>query len=157
MNGGSREYNESDETFIPITGSDITIMMELEYINDDWLVKHVWDSEQLMKNKNEIQRSLIHHIVDNRLQDETLVTDLIDSIISFTPYQQKQLHKAQEQLQMLQKDAGKKLHDNEIEIRKQSLELMREKKRSTDLESELLSMQGIADSQNTHIRISNGN
>ena len=53
---------------------------------------------------------------------------------------------------MLQKDAGKKLHDNEIEIRKQSLELMREKKRSTDLESELLSMQGIADSQNTHIR-----
>ena len=60
----------------------------IEYINDDWLVKHVWDSEQLMKNKNEIQRSLIHHIVDDRLQDETLVTDLIDSIISFTPYQQ---------------------------------------------------------------------
>ena len=44
---------------------------------------------------------------------------------------------------MLQKDAGKKLHDNEIEIRRQSWELMREKKRCTDLESELPSVQGI--------------
>ena len=35
-----------------------------------------------MKNKNEIQRSLIHHIVDDRLQEGTLVTDLIDSIKS---------------------------------------------------------------------------
>ena len=50
---------------------------------------------------------------------------------------------------MLQKDAGKKLHDNEIEIRRQSLELMREKKRCTDLESELLSVQGIADNRST--------
>ena len=56
---------------------------------------------------------------------------------------------AQQKLQMLQKDAGKKLHDNEIEIRRQSLELMREKKRCTDLESELLSVQGIADNRST--------
>ena len=52
---------------------------------------------------------------------------------------------------MLQKDAGKKLLDNEIEIRRQSLELMREKKRCTDLESELLSVQGIADNRSTFI------
>ena len=52
---------------------------------------------------------------------------------------------------MLQKDAAKKLQDNEIEIRRQSLELMREKKRSTDLESELLSVQGIADNRSTSI------
>ena len=52
---------------------------------------------------------------------------------------------------MLQKDAGKKLHDNEIEIRRQSLKLMREKKRCTDLESELLSVQGIADNRSTSI------
>ena len=52
---------------------------------------------------------------------------------------------------MLQKDAGKKLHDNEIEIRRQSLELMGEKKRCTDLESELLSVQGIADNRSTSI------
>ena len=51
---------------------------------------------------------------------------------------------AQQELRMLQKDAGKKLHDNEIEIRRQTLELMREKKRCTELESELLSVQGIA-------------
>ena len=58
---------------------------------------------------------------------------------------------AQQELQMLQKDAGKKLHDNEIEIRRQSLELMREKKRCTDLQSELLSVQGIADNRSTSI------
>ena len=52
---------------------------------------------------------------------------------------------------MLQKDAGKKLHDNIIEIRRQSLELMREKKRCTNLESELLSVQGIADNRSTSI------
>ena len=52
---------------------------------------------------------------------------------------------------MLQKDAGKKLHDNKIEIRRQSLELMREKKRCTDLESELLSVQCIADNRSTSI------
>ena len=58
---------------------------------------------------------------------------------------------AQQELEMLQKDAGKKLHDNEIEIRRQSLELMREKKRCTDLQSELLSVQGIADNRSTSI------
>ena len=58
---------------------------------------------------------------------------------------------AQQELQMLQKDAGKKLHDNEIEIRRQSWELMREKKRCIDLESELLSVQGIADNRSTSI------
>ena len=47
-----------------------------------WSVKHVWNYEQLVKNKNEIQKSLIHHIVDDRLQEGTLVTDLIDSIKS---------------------------------------------------------------------------
>ena len=52
---------------------------------------------------------------------------------------------------MLQQDAGKKLHDNEIEIRRQSLELMKEKKRSTDLESELQSVQVIANSRSTYI------
>ena len=58
---------------------------------------------------------------------------------------------AQQKLRMLQKDAGKKLHDNEIEIRRQSLELTREKKRCTDLQSELLSVQGIAYSRSTSI------
>ena len=47
-------------------------------------MKHVWNNEQLMNNKNEIQKSLIHHIVDDRLQEGALVTDLIDSIKS--PY-----------------------------------------------------------------------
>ena len=46
---------------------------------------------------------------------------------------------------MLQKDAEKKLRDNEIEIQRQSL------KRCTDLESELLTVQGIADSRTTSI------
>ena len=52
-------------------------------------MKHVWNNEQLMKDKNEIQKSLIHHIVDDRLQEGTLVTDLIDSIksSSCTPHQ----------------------------------------------------------------------
>ena len=52
-------------------------------------MKHVWNSEQLMENKNEIQKRLLHHIVDDRLQEGTLVTDLISSIRSpsSTPYQ----------------------------------------------------------------------
>ena len=54
----------------------------IEYINDEWSVKHIWNYEQLIENKNEIQKSLIHHIVDDRLQEGTLVTDLIDSIES---------------------------------------------------------------------------
>ena len=45
-------------------------------------MKHVWNYEQLMKNKKEIQKSLIHHIVDDRLQEGTLVTDLIGLIKS---------------------------------------------------------------------------
>ena len=61
----------------------------IEYINVEWLVKHVWNYEQLMKNKNEIQKSLIHHIVDDRLQEGRLVTDSIDSIKSpYTTLQQ---------------------------------------------------------------------
>ena len=52
---------------------------------------------------------------------------------------------------MLQKDAGKKLHDKEIEIRRQTLELMREKKRCTELESELLSVQCLTDCKNAYI------
>ena len=52
-------------------------------------MKHVWNNEQLMNNKNEIQKSLIHHIVDDRLQEGTLVTDLISLIKSpFTTSQQ---------------------------------------------------------------------
>ena len=52
-------------------------------------MKHVWNNEQLMNNKNEIQKSLIHHIVDDRLQEGTLVTDLIGLIKSpFTTPQQ---------------------------------------------------------------------
>ena len=47
-------------------------------------MKHVWNYEQLMENKKEIQKSLIHHIVDDRLQEGTLVTDLIDSSSSIT-------------------------------------------------------------------------
>ena len=51
-------------------------------------MKHVWNNKQLQNNKNEIQKSLIHHIVDDRLQG-TLVTDLIESIKSpFTTPQQ---------------------------------------------------------------------
>ena len=58
-------------------------------MNEEWIMKHVWNNEQLMNNKNEIQKSLIHHIVDDRLQEGTLVTDLIDSIKSpFTTPQQ---------------------------------------------------------------------
>ena len=50
---------------------------------------HVWNNEQLMNNKNEIHKSLIHHIVDDRLQEGTLVTDLIGLIKSpFTISQQ---------------------------------------------------------------------
>ena len=41
-------------------------------------MKHVWNNEQLMDSKNEIQKSLIHYIVDDGLQEGTLVTDLID-------------------------------------------------------------------------------
>ena len=52
-------------------------------------MKHVWNYEQLMNNKNEIQKSLIHHIVDDRLQERTFVTDLIGFIKSpFTTPQQ---------------------------------------------------------------------
>ena len=40
-------------------------------------MKNVWNNEQLMNNKNEIQKRLIHHIVGDRLQEGTLVTDLI--------------------------------------------------------------------------------
>ena len=54
---------------------------------------------------------------------------------------------------MLRRNAGKKLHDNEFEIRRQSLELLREKKRYTDLESELLSVQGIADNRSSSINV----
>ena len=45
-------------------------------------MKHVWNYEQLMENKKEIQKNLIHHIVDDGLQEGTLVTDFIDSIKS---------------------------------------------------------------------------
>ena len=45
-------------------------------------MRGVWNYAQLMKNKNEIQKSIIHQIVDNRLQEGTLVSDLIDSIKS---------------------------------------------------------------------------
>ena len=55
----------------------ITISHYIEYINDTLVVKHDWNYEQLMKNKNEIQKSLIHDIVDDRLQEGTLATDLI--------------------------------------------------------------------------------
>ena len=67
----------------------IILSYYIEYINDEWSVKHVWNYEQLMKNKNDIQKSIIHHIVDDRLQEGTLVTDLIDSIksSSSTPQQ----------------------------------------------------------------------
>ena len=45
----------------------------------------------------------------------------------------------------------KKDHDHESEIQRLSLELRREKKKCTDLESELLSVQCIADSRSTSI------
>ena len=60
----------------------IIIFHYIEYINDQWSVDHVWNYEQLIKNKNEIQKSLLYHIVDDRLQEGTLVTDLIGSIKS---------------------------------------------------------------------------
>ena len=59
---------------------------------------------------------------------------------------------AQQELQMLQKDVGKKLLDNEIEIRRQKLEFMRQKKRCTDIQSELLSLQSVADNRSTSIQ-----
>ena len=52
-------------------------------------MKHVWNDEQLLNNKNDIHKCLIQHIVDDRLQEGTLVTDLIASIKSpFTTPQQ---------------------------------------------------------------------
>ena len=69
----------------------IIISHYIEYINDEWSVKNVWNYEQLMKNKNEIQKSLIHHIVDDRLQEGTLVTDLIDSIKSSSSITRQQV------------------------------------------------------------------
>ena len=45
-------------------------------------MKNVWNSEQLLKNKTEIQKNLIHQIVGDRLQEGALVTDLIGSIKS---------------------------------------------------------------------------
>ena len=45
-------------------------------------MEHVWNYEQLMKNKKKIQKSLIHYIVDDRLQEGIRVTDLFDSIKS---------------------------------------------------------------------------
>ena len=60
-----------------------------EYIKEVWIVKHVWNNDQLMNNKNEIQKVLIHHIVDDRLQEGTPVTDVISLIKSpFTTPQQ---------------------------------------------------------------------
>ena len=52
------------------------------YINNEWTVKHVWNSKQLMENKKEIQTNLIHHIVEDRLQEGTFMTDLISLIKS---------------------------------------------------------------------------
>ena len=37
-----------------------------EYINDTLVAKHVWNYEQLMKNTNEIQTSLLHHLLHDR-------------------------------------------------------------------------------------------
>ena len=61
--------------------SFIVFCYNIEYTNDEWSVNHVWNSEQL-KNKTEIGGSLIHHIVDSRLQDGAAVTDLIGLIKS---------------------------------------------------------------------------
>ena len=58
MNGGSREYNESDETFIPITSSDITIMMELGMIIDPMESHYVLRKFLINKNINKTYFSL---------------------------------------------------------------------------------------------------
>ena len=60
----------------------IIISHYIDRINDEWILNNIWNYKQLMKNTNEIQKSLIHHISDDRLQEGTLVTDLIDSIKS---------------------------------------------------------------------------
>ena len=46
-------------------------------------MKRVWNYEQLMEHKNEIKKSLIHHMVDDRLHKGSL-DDLIGLIKS--PY-----------------------------------------------------------------------
>ena len=56
--------------------------IHVAYINDEWTVKHVWNNEQLMENKKEIHNTLIHHIVEDRLQEGTFMTDLISLIKS---------------------------------------------------------------------------
>ena len=38
-------------------------------MNDEWSVKHVWNYEQLMENKNEIQMSLLYHLLRDRSQE----------------------------------------------------------------------------------------
>ena len=41
----------------------IIIISYIEYINDEWSAKHIWNYEQLMKDKNEIQESLLCHLL----------------------------------------------------------------------------------------------
>ena len=60
----------------------IVFCYNIEYTNDEWSVNHVWNSDQLLKKKNEIGGSLIHRIVDSRLQDGAATTDLIGLIKS---------------------------------------------------------------------------
>ena len=47
----------------------IIISHRIEYTNDEWLVKHVWNYEQLKENKNEIQTSLLYHLLHDRSQE----------------------------------------------------------------------------------------
>ena len=41
----------------------------IEYTSDEWLVKHVWNYEQLKENKNETQTSLLYHLLHDRSQE----------------------------------------------------------------------------------------
>ena len=38
-------------------------------MSDKWSVKHVWNYEQLMKNKKEVQTILFYHLLHGRSQE----------------------------------------------------------------------------------------
>ena len=57
----------------------LNIIIIIEYINDEWLVKHVWNYEQLMKNKSEIQMSLLLHLLHDR--NHEIVSKLVNNIV----------------------------------------------------------------------------
>ena len=44
----------------------------LAYSNRDWSVVNVWNSEQLKKNRSQIHRQLVQHLIDQNYDQGTL-------------------------------------------------------------------------------------